>query len=85
MWVIIKNKKGQELRAVVEEIYAISNLLIKEVGANIPLYALDLIEEFGLKPRDAFHAAIMKVLGVEEIVSDDLDFDRLEHFTRIKL
>ena len=85
MWVIIKNKKGEVLRTVIENIYGTPNLTIKEVGIAIPLEALAFIEKNNLKPRDAFHAAIMKVLGVEEIVSDDSDFDRVEHIRRIKL
>ena len=85
MWAVIKNKKMAELRATIEDIYAMPNLAIKEVNANIPLLALSLLEEHGLKPRDAFHAAIMKGSGVNEIVSDDSDFDKVKWIKRIKL
>ena len=85
MWVVIKNKKTTELRATIEDIYAMPNLSIKEVTSAIPLLALDIIEEYGLKPRDAFHAAIMKSFGITEIVSDDSDFDRVKWIKRIKL
>ena len=85
MWAAIKNKKTAELRAAIEDIYAMPNLVIKGVNSNIPLMALSFIEEQGLKPRDAFHAAIMKSFGVTEIVSDDSDFDKVKWMKRIKL
>ena len=85
MWAAIKNKKTAELRATVEDIYAMPNLVIKGVNSNIPLMALSFIEEQGLKPRDAFHAAIMKSFGITEIVSDDSDFDKVKWMKRIKL
>lgn len=85
MWVIIKNKKGEVLRETIEDIYAMPNLVIKEVSASIPLDALSLMEQFELKPRDAFHAAVMKSNGITEIASDDPDFDRVKGIKRIKL
>ena len=85
MWAVIKSKGASDLRATIEDIYAMPNLAIKEVTSAIPLLALDIIEEYGLKPRDAFHAAIMKSFGITEIVSDDADFDRIKWIKRIKL
>ncbi len=84
MWVILKNKKSSEMREVIESIYSVKNLDVKEVGPQIPLMALDFIENEKLKPRDAFHAAVMKVIGASEIVSDDSDFDRVKWIKRIK-
>jgi hypothetical protein len=54
MWVIIKNKKKEALRETMENIYALPNLSIKEVGASIPLDALALMEEFEFKPKGCF-------------------------------
>ena len=85
MWAVMKNKMQGELRNVITSAYTIPNLTIKEVGPNIPLAALNLIEEHGLKPRDAFHAAIMKSFGITEIASDDADFDKVKWIKRIKL
>jgi predicted nucleic acid-binding protein len=50
------------LREVIEDIYATLNLTVKEVGSDIPLKALEFMEDYGLKPRDAFHLAVMKIL-----------------------
>ncbi len=85
MWSIIKNKRTQILSETIKEIYSMKNLTIKEVGATIPLLALDFIEEYNLKPRDAFHVAIMKTFGIKEIVSDDSHFDKIEWIKRIKI
>ena len=85
MGVLIKNKKANLLRETIEDIYNVPNLDVREVHGSIPLDALDIIEKHGLRPRDAFHAAIMKDLGLNEIVSDDSDFDRIEWIKRIKL
>jgi predicted nucleic acid-binding protein len=85
MWVLVKNRKAGVLRETIEDIYALLNLTIKEVSPNIPLDALDLIEKYNLTPRDAFHVAVMKSYDVNEIVSDDTDFDRVEGVKRIRL
>jgi|SRR3989344_7719394 len=85
MWAMTKNNLKNEIRDVIEEIYAIENLEIKEVSSIIPLRALDFIEIENLKPRDAFHAAIMQQFGISEIATDDTDFDKLDNIKRIKL
>ncbi|MEK6973865.1 MAG: type II toxin-antitoxin system VapC family toxin [Nanoarchaeota archaeon] len=46
---------------------------------------MDFIEKYGLKPRDAFHLAIMENFNIKEIVSDDSDFDKIKGIKRIKL
>ena len=84
MWVVYRNAGKKEIRRIVEEIYSVPNIKVEAVWQEIPLRALDFIE-FGLKPRDSFHAAVMKSLGINEIVSDDPDFDRLKWVKRIKL
>ncbi len=85
MWVILKTGMKKDLRRIIEGIYSIPNLKIIEVSPDIPLISLDLIEKYGLKPRDAFHAAIMKSLGIRHIASDDADFDRVEWIKRIRM
>ncbi|MEM2897494.1 MAG: type II toxin-antitoxin system VapC family toxin [Candidatus Bathyarchaeia archaeon] len=85
MWVIIKNKQEEALRETIEDIYAVLNLTVKEVDPDVPLEALDFIEKYDLKPRDAFHAAIMKSFDAKEIVSDDPHFDRVEWIKRVRI
>ncbi len=85
MWVLMKNKKKDNLRRVIEGIYATPNIEIKEVGALIPLHAVTIMEHYHLKPRDAIHVAIMEQNNVKEIVSDDADFDKVPWVKRIRI
>ena len=61
------------------------NLDVVEVSSTAPLLALDFIERYDLKPRDAFHASVMKENNSEAIVSDDEDFDRIDWIERVRL
>ena len=85
MWVIIKNKKSHLLRKVIEDIYSMPNLTVREVSSLIPLHALGFMEKYNLKPRDAFHLAVMENLQLVTIVSDDSDFDSIKNIRRLKL
>ena len=85
MWVLIKNNKSHLLRKAIEDIYNMANVEIKGVDPLIPLNALNFIDEFSLKPRDAFHVSIMELLRIKIIVSDDTDFDRIKEIKRIRL
>ena len=85
MWVLIKNNKRHLIRKAIEDIYNMPNVGVREVPSLIPLEALDFIERFRLKPRDAFHAAIMKQFQLSVIASDDADFDKVSGIKRIKL
>jgi len=40
------------------------------------------IKTFSLLPRDALHVATMQRLGLTDVASDDMDFDRVEWLTR---
>lgn len=85
LWVLRRNKKEDIRRKIIEDIYAIANLEVKAVSALIPLRALDFIEQYNLKPRDAFHCACMDEFQISAIVSDDADFDKVKNITRIKI
>jgi len=85
MWVLRKNGQNALVRPVIEELYQMQNLVITEVPAHIPLNALRFIEEHNLKPRDAFHAAIMEHFNISEIATDDKDFDKIPGIKRIKI
>lgn len=38
---------------------------------------LENINAFALLPRDALHVAVMQRLGLNQIATDDVDFDRV--------
>ena len=85
IWVLLKNNKQHLIRKTIEDIYSTPNLNVREVSPLIPLTALEFMEKYKLKPRDAFHAAIMENFRIREIVSDDSDFDKVKEIKRIKL
>lgn len=64
---------------------AIPKLKLLPVSESTLHYAQDLIAIYALKPRDAIHAACCLENGIEEIISDDSDFDGIEGLKRIKL
>jgi predicted nucleic acid-binding protein len=43
---------------------------------------LENIRTFSLLPRDALHVAILQRLGLSDIASDDIDFDRVKGVQR---
>lgn len=85
MWIAIREKKRELIRPVIESAYGLHNFEVKTVSSFIPIRALFIMEETGLKPRDAFHVAIMEEFGIKEIVSDDADFDKVPWIKRIKI
>jgi len=85
MWVIKKNGKNHQLREIIEDIYDIQNLEIVELPVDVPLKAIDVIERFNLKPRDAFHVATMEHFRIKEIASEDADFDKIPWVKRKSL
>jgi predicted nucleic acid-binding protein len=42
-----------------------------------------LMKEHGLKPSDALHLALMKKEGIEIIISEDREFDKVEGVKRV--
>jgi len=82
MWVLVRAGKEHLLRTAVEGVYATPILDVLAIPSTTPLTALNLIEKYDLKPRDAFHAATMKENKFVRIVTDDKDFDRVEWIKR---
>ena len=46
--------------------------------------AQKLIKFYNIKPRDALHAATALLQGSNEIISDDIDFDKIKEIKRLK-
>jgi uncharacterized protein len=85
IWVLRRNKYKGSIKDFLSELYAIENLEVVGVSSVIPIHAVQIMEEFQLRPRDAFHIAIMRETGTNEIVTDDADFDRVKGIKRIKI
>jgi predicted nucleic acid-binding protein len=85
LWVLRRNKESAQAKPFLEAIYAIEHLDIVGVTRDIPLLALDIADKYGLKPRNAFHVAVMQTLHETIIASDDADFDRVPWIRRVKI
>ena len=83
LWVLRRNGEQQQMRKNIEQIYAIPHLRIISGSSMIPLRALFYIEQYALKPRDAFHCAFMEEENLSLIVTDDADFDKVKEVKRI--
>ncbi len=45
--------------------------------------AQKLVEKYKIKPRDAIHSATSLSLNINEIISEDSDFDKVEELKRL--
>ena len=59
------------------------NLKLLNVKRSVVLRVQKLMEKYGIKPRDAIHAATALENSVETIVSYDRNFDKLEEIKRL--
>lgn len=82
MWVLIRAGKTHLLEDVVKQVYSLRNCVVVGVDSSVPLAALSFIKKYALKPRDAFHVAVMHEHKLKTIVSDDRDFDRVGEVKR---
>ena len=60
------------------------NLKLLNVKRSVVFRAQRLMEKYGIKPRDAIHAATALENGVETIVTYDRDFDKVEEIKRLE-
>lgn len=61
------------------------NLKILSIDEKIISEAQKLLEKYNLKPRDSIHAACAIENNINEIISDDPDFDKVSELKRIGL
>lgn len=61
------------------------NLILLKIDEKIMGKAQELINMYNLKPRDAIHAASVILNGINNILSDDSDFDKVKEIKRIPL
>ncbi len=61
------------------------NLRFINTDLNIIIKAMEIAENYNLKPRDSIHIATALSRGIHNIISDDSDFDSVDIIYRIKL
>ncbi len=60
-------------------------LRLLEANETVLITAQSLVDGYDMRPRDAIHAACCIENGIEEIITSDPDFDRVEGLRRISL
>ena len=85
VWVTKKFNGRDVAKEEGRKFLSLPRLKILNVGENTLHAAQDVVSSYGLKPRDAIHAACCIENGIEEIISDDSDFDGIAGLRRIRL
>ena len=63
--------------------FGLPNFEFIDAKKEIILKAQKLIEKYNIKPRDAIHSATAINLKINEIISEDSDFDKINELKRI--
>jgi len=83
---ILKRERGKEIaEAESDKFLKLPNLLFLDIKKSLLFKAQELIKNYNLKPRDAIHAASAIVNDINEIISDEEDFDKIKEIKRIGL
>ena len=85
VYIIRKNKDKETAIKEGKNFLKFPNLSLLKIDEKIINKAQEIIENYNLKPRDAIHVATALVNGINEIISDDSDFDKIKDIKRIKL
>ncbi len=81
-WAVKRNRGIEKALEAGKALLSFPNLEIVAANREIAYMALQIIEEFRLDPRDAFHAATAIIEKADCMVSTDLHFDRVKNLKR---
>lgn len=83
---VVRKNIGKEI-AIKEgkKFLMLPNIIFVDANKNIIDKAQELISKYNLKPRDAIHAVSALINDINEIISDDEDFDKIKEIKRISL
>ena len=79
---ILRKTQSKELLLDNCKMFLDSNIKFLDVNKGIINVSLEINKEFNLKPRDAIHAATMKVNDIKNLISEDNDFDKVSWIKR---
>jgi len=65
-----------------EAVLEMAHLTVSPADAETLWKSLELGRQVGLHPRDAIHAATALIHGSPELISEDVDFDKVEGLKR---
>jgi len=73
---------SKEVKTVVDAVFSL-DVQIFEVDPLDVRVAAQIFDEFKISPYDCVHVAVMKRAGIEEIISADSDFDKINWIRRL--
>ncbi len=76
-----KHGLSDEVKDVVDAVFSL-DIRVFEVDSLDVRTAARIYDEFRVSPYDCVHAAVMKKAGVDEIISADKDFDKIDWIRR---
>ena len=74
-WVVLRKVDNATAVKACKAVLTLTDLDIASVEYGDMWKMAELMETFGLRPRDAIHLAIMRKLGEKTIVTEDTHFD----------
>jgi len=83
-WVVGKNTDWLEATAYCNNLLS-GGIMFLDADKQIAREAVAIMRNYGVTPRDAFHAATMRLNGVTEIISEDKIFDKISGIKRVWL
>jgi len=72
---------GREVKGVVDALFSL-DISIHEVDPLDVRNAVNIFDEFKISPYDCTHVAIMRRIGIVDIISADRDFDKIPWIKR---
>jgi len=78
-----KYGRSDEVSEEIDAIYSLSGVTVHELS-NVDLrVATQIFETVKISPYDCAHAAVMKRVGLQTIISTDRDFDKIPGINRL--
>ncbi|HLC74581.1 MAG TPA: type II toxin-antitoxin system VapC family toxin [Candidatus Nanoarchaeia archaeon] len=85
IWALRKYLNKDQIILESKNFLLFPNLIFLDISPNIIGRAHELMETYGIHPRDAIHAASALCNGITEISSEDTHFDKIKELKRISL
>ena len=78
-------KKEGKIKAIKQgrDFFKLPNILFLNATPGVISKSQELMENYGLKPRDAIHAATALNSNIIKIASDDADFNKVREIKRV--
>ncbi len=82
VWVIKKKEGVKIAQSAGKKFLAIPRLKILDIDESVLTTAQAVMEQYDLDPRDSIHLACCINNSIEEIISDDTDFDSAKNIIK---